>query len=270
MKKRFFVILLVLLSFSVFTEELTGFMDINFGQTRDEASKTIESKGYTLIKDEDTNSIYLNPTGVCFGLPAPIIILSYSKNNLFAGGTFIVELNEDTQDDVWNIFKSLQKTFNLENGWNEDDGNRAVLCRIAPNQNRLILTCYSGKAAFTFGYKDAEEKNKGKLKLNDLVGKLWDAKYLTLGYSLMLQKDNTFVFVASGGDIDGMASGTYTITGDTISFSTLSYSGKNVNLIFRQSESYKIESIAANSFIMKNINPLDGIFGRPITFKLKD
>ena len=270
MKKK---ILLAAFLFTIglaFAEELTGFMGIDFGTTREEAAKIMEAKGYTLIKDEKVNSTYLNLTGVCFGLPAPIIILSYSKKNLFAGGTFIVELNEDTQEDVWNTFKSLQKIFNIEKGWNEDDGNRAVLYRIAPNKNRLILTCYHGKASFTFGYKDTEEKTKGKLQLNDLVDKFWDAEYLTLKYSLMLQKDNSFIFIASGGNIDGMATGTYTITDDIISFSTLSYRGKNVNLIFRQSESYKIENITANSFIMKNTNPPDDLFAMPIPFKLKD
>ena len=145
MKKKIFFTIFLLAAVLAFTEELTGFMGIDFGTTKAEAAKIIEAKGYTLIKDEKVNSTYLNLTGVCFGLPAPIIILSYSKNNLFAGGTFIVELNEDTQEDVWNTFKSLQKIFNIEKGWNEDDGNRAVLYRIAPNKNRLILTCYHGK-----------------------------------------------------------------------------------------------------------------------------
>ena len=89
-------------------------------------------------------------------------------------------------------------------------------------------------------------------------------------YSLLLQNDNKFIFVASGGNIDGMATGAYTINDDILSFSTLSYSGKNVNLIFRQSESYKIESITANGFIMKNTNTQDELLSRSITFKLKN
>lgn len=270
MKKKIFFAIFLLAAVLAFTEELTGFMGIDFGTTREEAAKIIEAKGYTLIKDEKVNSTYLNLTGVCFGLPAPIIILSYSKNNLFAGGTFIVELNEDTKADVFDTLKSFRKTFKLDDDRKERRENSLIFYFIAPNKNRLIVTLSIDKAAFTFGYKDTEEKTKGKLQLNDLVDKFWDAEYLTLKYSLLLQKDNSFIFIASGGNIDGMATGTYTITDDIISFSTLSYRGKNVNLIFRQSESYKIENITANSFIMKNTNPPDDLFAMPIPFKLKD
>lgn len=270
MKKRFLVILIVLLSVSGFAQELNGFLGINFGKTKDDTSKIIESKGYTLIEDKDNNSTYLNPKGIFFGLPAQRIILSYSKDNLLVAETFIVDIDESMKDDVFTTFKTIQKTFNLQPQDMEENSNSMSFYFIAPNKNRFILSFLPKTAVFTFGYKNTEENfPKEKLQSSSLVGKLWDAKYLTLGYSLMLQEDNTFVFVASGGDIDGMASGTYTITDDTISFSTVSYKGKNVNLIFRQSESYKIESITANSFIMKNTNPLDDVFGRPITFNLK-
>ena len=154
MKKSLFILLFLLAAVLAFTEELTGFMGIDFGTTREKAAKIMETKGYTLIKDEKVNSTYLNPTGVCFGLPAPIIILSYSKNNLFAGGTFIVELNEDTKANVFDTFESFRETFKLKDGWKENHKNSSVLYFIAPNQNRLIVTLSIGKAAFTFGYKD--------------------------------------------------------------------------------------------------------------------
>ncbi|MGI5075958.1 hypothetical protein E4N71_11140 [Treponema vincentii] len=123
---------------------------------------------------------------------------------------------------------------------------------------------------FASSYKETKGKSGGKLQLSNLVDKWWDAEYFTLKYSLLLQKDNSFIVVASGEYIDGMATGTYTINDDILSFSTLSYRGKNVNLIFRQYESYKIESMTADSFRLENINPPDDLFGTPLTFKRKD
>ena len=269
MKKSLFILFFLLAAVLAFAEELTGFMGIDFGTTREEAAKIIESKGYSLIKNQDDMSTYLNPTGVCFGLPAQRIILSYSENNLLVSGTFLSDIDESMKDDVFTTFKAFQKTFNLEPQDVEEDASRMSFYYIAPNKNRFIATLFPGVVAFTFGYRSTEETTEEKLQLSDLVGKLWEAEYFTLMYSLLLQNDNKFIFVASGGNIDGMATGAYTINDDILSFSTLSYSGKNLALVFRQSESYKIESMTADSLILKNINPPDDLFGTPITFKLK-
>lgn len=270
MKKSLFILFFLLAAVLAFTEELTGFMGIDFGTTKAEASKIIESKGYSLIKNQDDMSTYLNPTGVCFGLPAQRIILSYSENNLLVSGTFLSDIDESMKDDVFTTFKAFQKTFNLEPQDVEEDANRMSFYYIAPNKNRFIVTLFPGMAAFTFGYRNTDKNSQETLQLSNFLDKWLDAKYITLSYSLILQKDNSFIFVASGENIDGMATGTYIINDDILSFSTLSYRGKNVNLIFRQSESYKIESITANGFIMKNTNAPDELLSRSITFKLKN
>ena len=264
MKKSLFILFFLLAAVLAFTEELTGFMGIDFGTTKAEASKIIESKGYSLIKNQDDMSTYLNPTGVCFGLPAQRIILSYSENNLLVSGTFLSDIDESMKDDVFTTFKAFQKTFNLEPQDVEEDANRMSFYYIAPNKNHFIVTLFPGMAAFTFGYRNTDKNSQEILQLSNFLDKWLDAKYITLSYSLILQKDN------SGDSIDGMAIGTYTINDDILSFSTLSYRGKNVNLIFRQSESYKIESITANGFIMKNTNAPDELLSRSITFKLKN
>ena len=124
----------------------------------------------------------------------------------------------------------------------------------AKNIGLVYVTLIDNAGKETVYNKETTGKPGGKLQLSNLVDKWLDAKYITLSYSLILQKDNSFIVVASGEYIDGMATGTYTINDDILSFSTLSYRGKNINLIFRQSESYKIESMTADSFRLENIN----------------
>ena len=84
-----------------------------------------------------------------------------------------------------------------------------------------------------------------------------------------MSANGTFVFVVSGGNIDGMAIGTFAISNNKINFNVSSYSGKNAKLVFRENETFNIEKATSDLLILKNTNPPDAAFSIPIRFEVK-
>lgn len=154
MKKK---ILLAAFLFTIglaFTEELTGFMGIDFGTTREKAAKIMEAKRYKLVNESDTHATYLNPAGVYLGFPARNILLSYSKDNLFSSAAFTVHLDKDLKGDALSVLKFFQKTFNLQQQRVEKSGTTlTTFYYIAPNKNRFIMQVTSDRVSFAFQHK---------------------------------------------------------------------------------------------------------------------
>ena len=154
MKKKIFFAIFLLVAVLAFTEELTGFMGIDFGTTREEAAKIMEAKGYKLVDESDTHTRYLNPEGVCYGLPARNILLSYSKDNLFSSAAFAVHLDKDLKGDALSVLKFFQKTFNLQQQRVEKSGTTlTTFYYIAPNKNRLTMGVSPDRVSFAFQHK---------------------------------------------------------------------------------------------------------------------
>jgi len=158
MKKKIFFAIFLLVAVLAFTEELTGFMGIDFGTTREEAAKIMEAKGYKLVDESDTHTRYLNPEGVCYGLPARNILLSYSKDNLFSRAAFAVHLDKDLKGDALSVLKFFQKTFNLQQQRVEKSGTTlTTFYYIAPNKNRFIMQLHTDTASLIFAHKDTKQ-----------------------------------------------------------------------------------------------------------------
>lgn len=157
MKKSLFILLFLLAAVLAFTEELTGFMGIDFGTTREEAAKIMEAKGYKLANESDTHATYLNPAGIYLGFPARNILLSYSKDNLFSRAAFAVHLDKDLKGDALSVLKFFQKTFNLQQQRVEKSGTTlTTFYYIAPNKNRFIMQLHTDTASLIFAHKDTK------------------------------------------------------------------------------------------------------------------
>lgn len=158
MKKKIFFAIFLLVAVLAFTEELTGFMGIDFGTTREKAAEIMEAKGYKLVDESDTHTRYLNPEGVCYGLPARNILLSYSKDNLFSRAAFVVHLDKDLKGDALSVLKFFQKTFNLQQQRVEKSGTTlTTFYYIAPNKNRFIMQLHTDTASLIFAHKDTKQ-----------------------------------------------------------------------------------------------------------------
>ena len=154
MKKSLFILFFLLAAVLAFTEELTGFMGIEFGTTREKAAKIMEAKGYKLVNESDTHATYLNPAGVYLGFPAQNILLSYSKDNLFYSVAFEVRLDKDLKGDALSALKFFQKTFNLQQQRVEKLGTiLTAFYYIAPNNNRFIMGVSPDRVSFAFQHK---------------------------------------------------------------------------------------------------------------------
>lgn len=154
MKKKIFFAIFLLAAVLAFAEELTGFMGIDFGTTREEAAKIMEAKGYKLVDESDTHTRYLNPAGVYLGFPARNILLSYSKDNLFYSVAFEVRLDKDLNGNALAALNVFQKTFNLQQQRVEKlDLIHTTFYYIAPNNNRFIMGVSPDRVSFAFQHK---------------------------------------------------------------------------------------------------------------------
>ena len=151
MKKILFTVFFLLICSLSFAEELTGFMGIPFGASKGEAINTIESKGYELAYADKTNYTYVNDNGKYLALNAQTVILTFSKDNLFAGGTFITTLNNDTQNYVIFLCDVLNSLFELSFVEKTEGENMTLLFYVTPNGNKVIYTLAPGITSITFG-----------------------------------------------------------------------------------------------------------------------
>lgn len=127
-------------------------------------------------------------------------------------------------------------------------------------KKKIFIVLFLIASFFAF----AEQSNS--IKIDHYFGEYLSADYIVFRYHLNLFKDGSFLFVASGGNVDGMASGRFSLDDNKINFVTNSYKGKNVNFLFRQNETFSIEEATSDMLVLKNTNPFDKSFSMPIKF----
>ena len=264
MKRTLFITLaFLLLSTLSFGNELTGFLDIKFGTSREEVEKSLNDSGFTVLSSDDTNVNYTKPDYTYFDLPVESIIITY-KNNMFVAGTVVTRLMQSNSSLIFQKMTDIAKLYDLEEDTIRESRNVTVVTYNSDNKS-LIVTISYGYVSFTLS-KELEEEN---IVINSdyLSSQSWTTNFMTLNYDLIFKKDGNFVIAVTGGGVDGMVSGTYELKENNIYLNIKDTYGKNIDNLFRQKEAYKIEDVTYSSFSLINLKPLDPLFALPMKFK---
>ena len=209
MKKSLFILFFLLAAVLAFTEELTGFMGIDFGTTREKVAKIMEAIGYKLVDESDTHTRYLNPEGVCYGFPARNILLSYSKDNIFYSVAFEVRLDKDLKGDALSALKFFQKTFNLQQQRVEKLGTiLTTFYYIAPNNNRFIMGVSPDRVSFAFQHKYTKASQLRYIDafelLEDIPKDIFVKEMQADKWETVDRSDTSYIFVKENGYFCGI------------------------------------------------------------------
>lgn len=263
--KRTLIITLAFLLLSTFSfgNELTGFLDVKFGTNREEVEKSLKDDGFIVLSSDDTNVNYTKPNYTYFDLPIENIIFTY-KNNRFVAGTLVTRLTQSNFNLIFQKMTDIANLYNLKED-NISEGENAAVVTYSSDNKSLIVTISYGYVSFTL----SKELEKEAVVINSdyLSSQSWTTSFITLNYDLIFEKDGSFVIAVTGGDIDGMVSGTYELKEDNIYLNIKNTFGKNIDVLFRQKEAYKIEDVTYDSFSLVNLEPLDPLFALPMKFK---
>lgn len=275
MKKGFFIVLFLLASVFAFAGNFDysyqlddSSLNYEFGTSRTTIENGVKKSGWKTVKSTD-NAIVLTKENQYFdGIKIHQLIYCFS-NDKFSECSIIFQPTASEKIIIINHIIDCSESRNITfKGTNIDNNGLINYHYFDSDNNHLTFTIPNTESATIWAISIIPPKPE-TVQITPYIGKNLAAEYLTLQYRLTLLKDGTFIFVATGGNIDGMATGVFNLTGNKINFTTNTYSGKNLNLVFRQKETFRIEKATSDSLVLKNTNPPDAAFSIPINYAVK-
>lgn len=274
MKKKIFVLFFLITSFFAFANTFNysfqfddKSLDFEFGTAKAIITNSMQKAGWKIMASTDNSGVFSKDNQYFDGIKIHQIVFCFENDNLSECAViFLPSASEKTlilnhiidctlREDITFKGTNTDKNGLINYHYFDTDNNHITFS--VPNTDNLTIWAISFIAA------------KNNTHSNSFIGKTLSAIYNTLNYRLILSTDGSFVFVVSGGNIDGMATGTFVISNNKINFTTNTYSGKNLNLVFRQKETFRIEKATSDSLVLKNTNPPDALFSIPIKFEIK-
>lgn len=275
MKKGFFIVFFLLASVFAFADSFNysfqfddNSIGFDFGTSKTTITSDLKKAGWKLSKATDNACVFTKENQYFDGIKIHQLIFCF-ENEKYSECSVIFLPSASEKITILNhiIDCSLREDVTFK-GTNTDKNGLVNYHYFDSDNNHLTFSIPNTESATIWAISFVAAKNN-VTQSNYLIGKNLSAVYNTLNYGLILSANGTFVFVVSGGNIDGMAIGTFAISNNKINFNVSSYSGKNAKLVFRENETFNIEKATSDLLILKNTNPPDAAFSIPIRFEVK-
>lgn len=174
-KKIITVLVCLILSMSCFAKELTSFMDINFGTSKEKTISIMKTNGWELKSSNESVVSFYKDDAFFMKLKINSIMLTFS-NNLLTAGTYITKLTQDNMQEVFKVHKSIHQIYEVQKMEEEEQNGMESIIGYTPSGNRIITTLAPGLCMFTFGINE-----DGKMETNS--NKIEDYFPSKIGYS---------------------------------------------------------------------------------------
>lgn len=276
MKKFFLCLVFVRMSFLALPEELTSFMNIEFGTPKKDCITLMEKQNWIGDLQNDINMTFYNESGSYLGIETKSAILSFSKNQnnefVLTGGTIILSVH-DIELELYSYIEKLQDKYEIKSHETFEGNELPGFVLYTPNDNRIVITLGYRYCSITFGVneKGLISKKDNTSVISSPVGS-WTTDYVIFSEILDIFSDGSFVWIISGGKVDGMANGVYSIDDQGgkkfIIFKTTTQRG-NISLLLDKIEKFEILKITDSELEIKTTKSDDLFKNIPMSFEKK-